>query len=78
MDQIDLATENEQILLNAALAQQSVPHGPSRIFTNGKATCLYCADVIAAKSPNQRWCDAGCRDAWQQEQNAMRVRGQAN
>ncbi len=63
MDEADIADIQVQRDLAAALANRK-PSGPE---ATGK--CLYCATEVGK---NMRWCDAECRDAWQDEQPKKR------
>jgi hypothetical protein len=55
-DDIDRAQNEVERSLGEALRSRKVS-GPS---PTGR--CLYCDDITGDE---QRWCDAGCRDAWQ-------------
>lgn len=57
MDPNDVASETERLLREDAL-QLRRPVGPAPT-----GTCLWC-DVLVPFP--RRWCDAKCRDAWEQ------------
>ena len=55
-DDIDRAQNEEERSLAEALRARR-PEGPS---PTGR--CLHCDEIV---DDHQRWCNAGCRDAWQ-------------
>ncbi|MGE0082005.1 MAG: hypothetical protein AB7U81_11970 [Thiohalomonadaceae bacterium] len=62
MDQIDQASEFEQLRRNAALAQRK-PTAPAPC-----GECHFCGASL--DDPAARWCDADCRDRWERRQRA--------
>jgi len=56
-DEADAGNEMAAKLQEAYLAVRK-PNGPE---ATGK--CLYCGEEVEG-----RWCDSGCRDAWQKQQ----------
>lgn len=58
-DPVDMAQEHMERESVGLLAARR-PTGP---VPTGR--CHYCDEVVA---DDQRWCDAGCRDAWEREQ----------
>ena len=57
-DPIDAASEQERMILDAAIAYRK-PEGPS-----ATGQCLHCEEPVAL---GVRWCDADCRDMWERE-----------
>ena len=58
MDDLDIASEREQIARDRAI--ESLRNAKSDIYSTG--FCLGCGEQIAAQL---RWCDIDCRDDWQ-------------
>ena len=61
LDASDLATETEELLRQAALSRR-LPEGPAPC-----GFCLWCEEPLPAP---RRWCDAECRDAWEQRERS--------
>lgn len=57
-DPIDVASEQEALILEAALAYRR-PEGPT-----ATGFCLLCGEPVDAP---RRWGDAECRDRWEKE-----------
>jgi hypothetical protein len=57
-DNLDIAAEREEIARQSALVTSKRPEGPQHT-----GHCHYCGDKVPAP---MRWCDAACRDAWQE------------
>lgn len=55
-DDLDIAAEREELERSFAQTIRK-PAGP---IATGR--CLYCDEITGEE---RRWCDAGCRDAWQ-------------
>jgi hypothetical protein len=63
-DEIDKASEREEIARQSAMLTSKRPEGPA-----ASGHCLYCN----ARLPQpMRWCDAECRNEWTEEE---RLRG---
>lgn len=61
-DDVDHAAEISELHLQRALiAVQSAQHDAPK----PTGYCLCCGDDTPS---DRRWCDAGCRDLWQEEQ----------
>lgn len=60
-DEADRANEQAERLLNAALNMRK-PEGP-----DATGYCLWCGEPLTGK---RRWCDAKCRDAWEDAVNS--------
>jgi molybdenum cofactor biosynthesis enzyme MoaA len=75
MDAADIASANEQVLLEATVAAESAQRGPRALLTaDGKMSkCLFCSDALPL---GLRWCDPGCRDSWEKEEAARTRNGQ--
>lgn len=59
-DPHDRASEQEEQMREHALAQSRKASGPAP-----KGACLYCGERLPIP---MRWCDADCRNDWQEEQ----------
>lgn len=57
-DEIDKAQDTDQLLLGVAL--RNYKHSP--IIAESVGHCLHCGVDLPAP---RRWCDAICRDLWQ-------------
>lgn len=64
-DEADRAAEIGEWVLQKQLAHREEAPKPIGI-------CHYCAEPVAGEL---RFCDIGCRDDWQQEQEALRRAG---
>ena len=58
-DLSDLASQHEQMFLDAALTKRK-PLGPT--------PCGHCFNCEAPLPPADRWCDADCRADWEQRE----------
>lgn len=67
-DEIDRAQAREQQLREAALKHHRKLEAPSQ-----GGECLWCGDKLPI---TRRWCNADCRDAWQQ--HVLRKRRDGN
>jgi hypothetical protein len=63
-DELDLASEREQLAREAALTQR-LPTGPA---ATGACLNPTCEDNVP---PGVRWCCAGCRDEWQRRRKIV-------
>ncbi len=61
-DVIDRASDQEDLMRQSALNFQRKQAKPAAVATG---FCLYCDEPT---KPEQRWCNAECRDAWEWEQ----------
>lgn len=59
-DNLDIASEREELARQSALVTSRKPGGPAHT-----GHCLYCSTKVPAP---MRWCDAECRDCWQESQ----------
>ena len=57
MDEADLSQERAERETPYLLAASRKPTGPT-----ATGRCLYCDEILG---DNHRWCDGGCRDAWE-------------
>lgn len=62
-DIIDDANAAAEVHLDAALRN----YKQSPIIAHATGECLHCGKDLP---PERRWCDAICRDAWQEEHKA--------
>lgn len=72
MDEIDVTTERMEAELARRLAEE---RAKAPVSIEGPGWCLSCEapldpDPLTDITP--RWCGAGCRDAWQRQQDAIR------
>lgn len=61
-DWVDASVDQQAILL-AASEKVRKPEGPA-----ATGRCLYCGAKLPRRKQPMRWCDADCRDDWQDEQ----------
>ena len=66
MDEMDLATDREEIARSAAQAARK-PEGPA--YTG---FCHHCTHPVPDPA---RWCCPGCRDDWERNEKAKRLAG---
>ncbi|WP_274585342.1 hypothetical protein V9W64_10550 [Neisseria leonii] len=60
-DELDLASEREELMRQSALYRQSKAAVREAEPTG---SCLYCEEPL---SDGLRWCNADCRDDWERE-----------
>lgn len=61
-DELDRASEHEEILRQGALYLQS--KRANKLEAEPTGSCLYCGEAL---TDGKRWCDAECRDEWEAE-----------
>lgn len=66
-DEIDAT--NDRVLLEAELAIKNIRAAKPEAEATGE--CLHCNELVPE---GRRWCDADCRDAWDKDQRARRMR----
>lgn len=59
MDEVDSSNERQQREAPLLIEASKKPVGP---LPTGR--CHYCDEIL---NDTMRWCDAGCRDAWERE-----------